>query len=1664
MSNLPARLKSFLWPSSLALAVALSPRPLRAQAEDGMTPPGHAPGAPAGSYALSDLDHINFFNGTLNFSLPLATVGGRGEAGYTVMLPIEQHWGLETNDALEAFPRFNWWRGFRPGYGPGTMLIYRDVEGPPGEEFILTRMTFTAPDGTQHEFRDDATEGYPQRGGINRGRIFRTHDGSQITFVSDADVSDGGPVSAVGYLMFPNGTRYRIEDTVVSWIQDRNGNVVSFEYAPHPGLGPQVSRVTDALNRSIDFDYIEIETPPTRYDTITFQGWGGAPRTIRVDYARLADRLVDGATIQRLGQLFPLTNWRFPEEEHNPWVVSSATLPSGRRYTFGYNPYGELAEVELPTSGKYRYAYGPGVSNPIDAGGTVAGGIYRRLLERAVYKAEDPEDPEMRMTLSPEEEEEVATGDVRITVDHLDPRRGDTLLARNRHYFYGRAVMNLGSPSQYPFWKTGLEYRTKTLDAADVALRAVDRIWQQQSGVWWAPLGGPVNEPRVTSEATRLETGQQILIERNYYVVSRRSQQFDNPRDTWEYAFDGVPVRKRHLEYVSGAAHLDDGIHLRRLVTLDETSEVVGPDLVLRSRTAYDHDNYGAGMVPRDNLSGRRPLDTYGTGFSLRGNVTAVRRWLDTTGGELVTRRRYDVAGNVVEEKDPRSIPTTFDYEDNFGFPDGNSSNHVPPPELLGYSTFAFASASFRPLGQVAQTQTDYYLGRTVDEKDPNTVVTSFWFNDPLDRLTRIIQANSPGHEAARTRQGFAYDDDLADGDGVISVTTVSDKDTFNDQKYRSQVIYDSLGRETESRTYEGATWIGVASAYDARGRVSALSNPYRSGDTVRWTSTTFDALGRPVRELLPDNSELTTSYVGSATTVADQAGKVRKSIADALDRVVAVVEDPAEAGGPRLNLQTNYAYDALDNLVRVSQGVQTRIFTFDSLARLTSQRTPEAGMTTYDYDANGNLVKRTDARAVVTCWGAVSAGNCSNNGYDALDRPSRKTYSDGTPEVAYTYDAGAGPYSLGRLVTVANGVSASRFDNYDALGRILASSQTTGGQAYRSFYRYDRAGLLLDQAYPSGRVVYATLDLAGRVTRVAESGLVYADGFQYFAHGAPSSLRLANNLWESAIYNDRLQPKFLGLGTSPGSRDVLQIENGYGGSVNNGNVLTQVTTVPAPPGPVVLTQQLTYDPLNRLKTASEPATQGPPWSQTYDYDRYGNRAVTGTLPSPGQSPQSLACFDPVTNRLTTSCDPDIAYDLAGNLTRDALARSFSYDAEWRQRTAGSTSYEYDGEGRRVKKTVAGATTVFVYDASGRLVSEYGAGPLLQSVFVTRDHLGSTRAATNLGGTVLGRWDYLPFGEEIPGSFGGRGSIPGYGSDPGLRQKFTGKERDGETGLDYFEARYHSAPQGRFQSPDSATSSQTRVADAQQWNGYAYVRNNPLVYVDPDGESATLAGALIGGATGATWALLQGKSGRQIFAAGARGAITGALVGLIVDTGGAAAPVSAKFLLLGGLTNVAGGAAEKLVLGERYGVYDFGMDMSYGMTFSSMTAGQGRALPPPARTTGSIPMLNPTVAELRGVAGRGYEVHHILPQYLGKMLGYTEQQMAQHPGALVPQFGHTGRLNPEALHAAVRTYLPPMVKGKAVQYGAQQIRAGLRRAYADLGRPEFFDVIEHLIP
>ena len=124
--------------------------------------------------------------------------------------------------------------------------------------------------------------------------------------------------------------------------------------------------------------------------------------------------------------------------------------------------------------------------------------------------------------------------------------------------------------------------------------------------------------------------------------------------------------------------------------------------------------------------------------------------------------------------------------------------------------------------------------------------------------------------------------------------------------------------------------------------------------------------------------------------------------------------------------------------------------------------------------------------------------------------------------------------------------------------------------------------------------------------------------------------------------------------------------------------------------------------------------------------------------------------------------------------------------------------------------------------------------------YLTPDHLGSPRVLTSQNGIVVNRRDFFPFGEDIAVGVGGRSAGMGYGTDT-LRQKFTGYERDEETGLDFAQARYYANALGRFMSSDPVVITGERMIDPQRINLYAYCRGNPLSFIDPTGAVVEFA-------------------------------------------------------------------------------------------------------------------------------------------------------------------------------------------------------------------------------
>lgn len=653
-------------------------------------------------------------------------------------------------------------------------------------------------------------------------------------------------------------------------------------------------------------------------------------------------------------------------------------------------------------------------------------------------------------------------------------------------------------------------------------------------------------------------------------------------------------------------------------------------------------------------------------------------------------------------------------------------------------------------------------------------------------------------------------------------------------------------------------------------GRPKRSTNPYRLGETILWTTNTFDTAGRPWKVTTPDGAIVETTYalattgshIGTVVTVKDQAAKPRRSITNALGQLVRV-DEPNNAGQlgtvASPNQPTSYSYDTLNNLTTVNQGIQTRTFSYNSLSRLLSATNPESGTISYSYDLNGNLTSKVDARSITTSYT-----------YDALNRVTQRSYSGEsgytTPNVTYTYDDSQIANSRGKLTKVSSSISETRYTAFDILGRVLSSQQITDGQAYSSAYTYNLSGALVEQTYPSGRIVKNVLDNNGDLSLVQSRKNqnfgyhTYASSFTYNAAGSMTSMQLGNGRWESKQFNSRLQPTQIALGATQGAANLWQMQYEFGellenGSVditkNNSNVAKQTITTPVAGGSggFSAVQTFTYDSLKRIATATEKIGGNQTWKQSFEYDRFGNREFdrpnTTTIPT--------NCLDEVCNPEIDSQNNRIddqqgyEYDQVGNVTKNAENLRFIYDAENKiaeVRDATSNvlinQYFYDGDGTRIKAVKMSGVTTYAYDAFDKLVAEYESDPpTIQNPavsYMTSDMLGSPRVITDANGVVTSRRDFMPFGDEITAGVGARTTEHGYSAGDGINQKFTGQLRDEEVKLDYFNARHLAFTLGRFMSADIFGG---KISNPQTLNLYAYALNNPLKWVDPTGHFAS---------------------------------------------------------------------------------------------------------------------------------------------------------------------------------------------------------------------------------
>jgi RHS repeat-associated protein len=321
-----------------------------------------------------------------------------------------------------------------------------------------------------------------------------------------------------------------------------------------------------------------------------------------------------------------------------------------------------------------------------------------------------------------------------------------------------------------------------------------------------------------------------------------------------------------------------------------------------------------------------------------------------------------------------------------------------------------------------------------------------------------------------------------------------------------------------------------------------------------------------------------------------------------------------------------------------------------------------------------------------------------------------------------------------------------------------------------------------------------------------------------------------------SNTYNKRLEPAILSAAAP--SQTVLSLSYDFGlNTSNNGDVYGVTNNRDNN-----RSQAFTYDQLNRLASAQTTSTL---WGNTYTYDIWGNLLQKTQVVGKTGGENLVQAVQ--TNNQLLGC----GFDAAGNQTNDCLGNTLTYDAENRVITAGGVTYTYDGDGQRVRKSngklywglfaesdLSGSITAEFIFFGGKRIARLDLPSATVHYFFS-DHLGSSTVVTNADGTTIQEEsDYYPFGKERV--------ITHTLAEQNF--KLMGKERDLESGLDFFGARYYNSSSGRWLSPDWSNSPAAvpyaTLANPQTLNLYAFVANNPATTKELDGHTFDWDGGL----------------------------------------------------------------------------------------------------------------------------------------------------------------------------------------------------------------------------
>ncbi|MDC3984391.1 FG-GAP-like repeat-containing protein [Polyangium jinanense] len=733
-----------------------------------------------------------------------------------------------------------------------------------------------------------------------------------------------------------------------------------------------------------------------------------------------------------------------------------------------------------------------------------------------------------------------------------------------------------------------------------------------------------------------------------------------------------------------------------------------------------------------------------------------------------------------------------------------------------------FPEQRTNPAGHVTRSKYDSRFGMPIRETDPNGLSTE-WSHDSLGRLqhekrpdgseTWMDLSRGPdGHIVKRSRTtGGAEDEVILDGLG-------------------QPIRHFWYGPDTIEGEGEPPRLMQVIEYDDRTGKVRRRSVPTSEGTPdaeLLFDEYEFDMLGREIVHTTPWGAVTKTTYDGLFVEVLDALSNLTVTEHDALGRPV-IVTDAAHG-----ETASTYAPFGVLSSVEDPGGAVTRIKR-DALGRPREIDDPDRGKTTLVHDGFGDLLSTTDALGRVTTFEVDALGRVTSR----VDKEGGATWT-----TLFTWDTAA--HGIGRLREVTSPDGVKRY-TYDDRGRTESMTLSVGGAQFEVRSSYDAFGRVSSISYPGVEpfsVTYTHDDHGYRVAvRDTFTGAAYWRLSEVDEAGRTRKEVFGNEVVTSRSYFQDKQA-LRSVRTTFGATKIQDLSYEFDARLN----LTSRTDALQPQNP---TERFRHDALDRLTCAyfSVPPNPAAPCDGSYVYAPNGNllsRSDVGAYVY-GNSLHPHA--------VTSAGGDGYSYDAVGNqVIRPGATVTYTPFDLPRAITmgAGTTTFGYDGDEARIRKTTPTKETIYVGDlyeriedkATGAVEHRYSVhSPERVVAVVTRggaeagthylhvDHLGSVETVTDEHGSQVEKRSYDPFGQRRNVIWG----LPPPASPTSkvTTRGFTGHEGDDELGLVNMKGRMFDPRLGRFLTTDPVIAD---VFDGQSHNRYSYVRNNPLSLVDPTG-------------------------------------------------------------------------------------------------------------------------------------------------------------------------------------------------------------------------------------